>query len=130
MGDKSAYIVRGAKMQCSCGTHKRKINLPTSHGSYVNGKPMMNKNDNVVEINVPYMGICTGGCQVSAQVVLIGEHGETLTGKRCIPMILKKWMNTKENTLVDGKPALTTKSQLICAYGGVITFVTDGQHEK
>lgn len=36
-------------------------------------------------------------------------------------------MNTKEDTLVDGAPALTTDSTLICAYGGIIKFVTDGQ---
>lgn len=130
MGDKSAYIVRGAKMKCSCGTHKRKINLPVSHGSYVNGKPMMNECDNKVDDNISYMGICNGGCQGSESVVLVGEHGETFTGKKCRPMILKEWMYTKENTLVEGKPALTTKSQLICNYGGIITFETDGQHEE
>ena len=54
------YLVRGAELYCSCGTHKRKLNLPTCHGVYTNGKPMMHEEDCEVgdDKNIPSFGIC------------------------------------------------------------------------
>lgn len=109
MGDGVCYVVRGAKMKCSKGRKLVKINLPASHGSYVNGKPIMVKTDRVVGANICSFGICKR------------------TMERCRPTILSDWMIVQEDTIVDGKPALTTKSVLVCAKGGKIKFVTDGQ---
>ncbi|MBY6837957.1 DUF4280 domain-containing protein [Clostridium botulinum] len=122
-----AYVVRGAKMKCNKGTHKKRINLPTSHGTYSNGNPMMNESDNVVGKNISCFGICKGGCPSNETITVVTKKGRSVTGKKCQVKILKEWMNTKEDTLVDGEPALTTDSTLICAYGGIIKFVTDGQ---
>lgn len=132
MSDSCKYVVRGAKTECSCGSHKRKINLPISHGSYVNSKPMMNEQDNKVEQNISYFGICDSPKNPNNETIYLAheDNGSTISGKRCCPKILEKWDITKENTKVEGKPALTTKSQLICAYDGIITFVNDGQQEE
>lgn len=125
------YVVRGAKMKCKCGSHKRKINLPVSHGSYVDEKPMMNEDDNKAVVNVTYFGVCKSGSNPSSQIVnLVGEDGATITGKLCCPKIIGKWMKTKEKTKVEGKPPLTTESQLVCGFDGLITFVTNGQEDK
>lgn len=123
----TAYVVRGAKMKCDKGSHKKRINLPTSHGAYSNENPIMNESDNVVGENISCFGICKGSCPSSGNITLAKEHGGTVTGKKCVVKILKEWMKTKGDTLVDGAPALTTDSILICAYGGQIKFVTDGQ---
>ena len=37
------YVVRGATMYCSCGTHTRKLDMPASHGSYIRDKAMIVK---------------------------------------------------------------------------------------
>ncbi len=103
-----SYVVRGAMIKCSCGSAPMKINLPLSHGTLINGKALMNEGDNKVAVNIPTFGACTNI-------------------KVCAPNILSKWVFTKMDTLVDGKPALTTDSKLICANGGQITFITDGQ---
>lgn len=125
------YIVRGAKMHCEFGSHDRKINLPVSHGSYVNDKPMMNMKDNKPVENIAYFGVCTSGnCTNSENVDLVKEDGQTVSGIKCCPVILAEWLNAKEDTVVDGYGALTTKSQLICACKGKITFVTNGQEEE
>lgn len=130
MSDGVYYIVRGAKMKCSKGTHKRKINLPLGHGVYVNGYPMMNKKDNEAEKNIKYFGICKGGCEEGEDIYLIGEDGVQLPpGKKCKVTILADWMNAKEDTLVEGEPAITINSTLVCQYGGIIRFVTDGQND-
>jgi hypothetical protein len=109
MAQGAAYVVRGAKMKCSKGSSLPQINLPASHGSYVNGKPVIVKTDRIVGSNIGSFGVCK------------------CTKKPCIPAILSDWMIVKEDTIIDGKPAVTTKSVLICGKGGQIKFVTDGQ---
>ena len=94
------YVVRGAFMHCSLGTHDRKINLPVSHGSYVKGEAILNKKDTATGANIPFFGICTK------------------TGEICVP---------KEDTLVEGQAAITEESTACCCEGGIITFVTSGQ---
>ena len=126
MSDDSYYVVRGAKMRCSLGSHARKINLPESHGSYVNQVPKMNKNDCILEVNVPFFGVCSGACPES-KVSFVGEDGETAVGKKCCYMNYDSWQNCKEDSIVDGEAALTTESYLVCVYGGTIKFVTTGQ---
>ncbi|MBW9154817.1 DUF4280 domain-containing protein [Clostridium estertheticum] len=125
------YIVRGAKMRCDKGTHARKINLPESHGAYATEKPMMNKSDNVVNKNISYFGICRE-CKEGEDIYLIGEDGVQLPpGKKCLVKISGDWMKVKEDTLVDGKPALTAESVLICSlHQGKIKFVTTGQEQE
>ncbi|OOM07382.1 DUF4280 domain-containing protein [Clostridium saccharobutylicum] len=124
------YIVRGAKMRCNKGSHARKINLPVSHGSYVKGKPMMNQGDNVVDKNISYFGICSE-CQEGDDIYLIAEDGSTINGKKCLVEIFGEWSDVKEDTLVEGKGALTTDSWLVCSkYQGKIKFETNGQEEE
>lgn len=130
MSDEKYYIVRGAKMICDKGTNERHINLPKSHGSYANEKPMMNKKDNVAGENVKYFGVCTGDCPAGdGDIAVIDMHGNNAVGKICQVKILKEWMDTKEETLVKGEPALTTDSYLVCEYGGKITFSSTGQED-
>ncbi|WP_432663961.1 PAAR-like protein [Wukongibacter baidiensis] len=127
--NKKAYVVRGAKMRCKLGSHTRKINLPICHGAYVNGKPVMNEEDNKVEDNVPYFGICSSPENKCTEIIDLKseEDGSRITGKKCTPEFLAEWINTKEDALVDGKKALTTDSKLICTYMGEIGFISDGQ---
>ncbi|OXM85376.1 DUF4280 domain-containing protein [Paenibacillus rigui] len=131
MAENEYYIVRGAKMQCDCGSHKRRINLPESHGSYVNGKPMMNEDDKQFTVNVPHFGICKSPSnQTGDTIYLISEEGATISGPPCRPMLLEKWMKTKASAKVEGKPALTTESLLVCGHKGQITFVNNGQQDE
>ncbi|MFT8349941.1 DUF4280 domain-containing protein [Clostridium saccharoperbutylacetonicum] len=114
----AAYVVRGARMVCNKGNEVTRINLPASHGTYSKGNPIMIESDNVVGTNISEFGICSGACP---------SNGSNEKTKRCQIRILNKWLNAKEDTLIDGGAALTTVSILICAYGGVIRFITDGQ---
>lgn len=54
------YLVRGAKLCCSCGTHKRKMNLCLCHGVYASGQPMVQEEDCLVGDgqNITAFGIC------------------------------------------------------------------------
>ena len=128
------YIVRGAKMKCLFGSNTRKINLPVSHGSYVKfkdsetQKPILNSDDKTEE-NISYFGVCPRGDD--AQIIdVITDEGGVKTGKKCkLELGGGDWILTKDDYLVDGKPALTKKSILFTNCGGIIVFDTSGQED-
>lgn len=124
------YVVLGAKMSCSKGSNERKINLPISHGSYVKDKPILNKSD-CTDKNIKYFGVCKGGCfKEEHTITVIGKDGKVTTGPKCEPLLeASEWLKTKDDTLVEGKPALTTESVIYCSRNGNIKFVTSGQED-
>ena len=101
------YVVRGATIYCTCGSHTRKLDMPVSHGSYIRDKAMLNNEDckvgNPMEVELP------------------------IAGKLCEPKITTKWQGAQEDTLVDGKPALKADCCITCCYGGTIGFMDSGQ---
>lgn len=138
------YVVRGATIYCSCGTHMRKLDMPVSHGSYIRDKAMMNKSDCKVGIdkNIPPFGACKSenkdGIDIKIEdekdlITYTDENGNTdkpqmpVEGKLCEPKLGDEWADAQENTLVDGKPALTVNSTITCSYGGTIRFMDAGQ---
>lgn len=138
------YVVRGATMYCSCGTHTRKLDMPASHGSYIRDKAMMNRTDCKVGIdkNIPPFGACRSetkdGIDIKIEdtkdlLQVTDEDGNpvevplSIEGKLCEPELAKEWADAQEETLVDGEPALTVKCTITCKYGGVIGFMDAGQ---
>lgn len=55
------YLVRGAVLRCSCGSHRRKLNLPASHGIYIGENPIVDEQDCVVgdDANITAFGVCS-----------------------------------------------------------------------
>ncbi|MBU2700778.1 hypothetical protein Ga0466249_001883 [Sporomusaceae bacterium BoRhaA] len=102
------YVVRGATVRCNKGSTASRLNLPKSHGVYVNEKAVLNDHDCISGSNVMPFGTCS----------MI---------HKCSPFLALKWEQAKDTTLVKGQPALLATSTLSCAVGGVITVVDDGQ---
>lgn len=138
------YVVRGATMYCTCGTHMRKLDMPVSHGSYIRDKAMMNNADCKVGLdqNIPPFGACWSENKDGIDIKIedtkdlfpfTDEEGNPIEipmpieGKLCEPKLAGEWAEAQENTLVDGKPALTVKCTIICSYGGTIGFMDAGQ---
>ena len=108
------YLVRGASLQCSCGSHKRRLNLPIYHGVYVNGKPMIYESDCVVgdEENITTFGVCNLsnsplGFTVKMEnkfkswfkrekILLQKEDGTNVRGYACTPQIVGQWKDVHE----------------------------------
>ncbi len=149
------YVVRGAPIMCNCGTHSRHLDMPMSHGFYVNGKAVAFEGDRRPEENIPYFGHCQSPCHnltetislrmqknVNAEGVSLAEYdGSVYEGVKCIPEINGNWENVHETTLIamDGKKgtdaavykrAVTTASFLLCKQGGTIYPLTSGQHDE
>ena len=138
------YVVRGATIYCNCGSHKRKLDMPASHGSYIRDKAMMNKDDCVVGLdqNIPPFGACRAEGKEGIDIKIndgtdalpgMDENGNLvemplpIEGKLCEPNLCQGWLDAHETTLVDGKPALTVNSTITCCYGGTIAFIDAGQ---
>lgn len=54
------YLVMGARLYCSCGSHVRRLNLPLDHGVYIRGLPMIHEEDCLVGDgkNITTFGVC------------------------------------------------------------------------
>ena len=55
----------------------------------------------------------------------------TVTGTPCIPDIIEVWDDTHSETHIgkEGEEALTTRSFLVCSYGGLIEIIRSGQED-
>lgn len=162
------YLVMGAELYCSCGTHKRKLNLPECHGVYVSNHPIMAEEDCEVGDgkNIPSFGICQSednpvnksflekaGDKIKEfftgedtgedadKIMLKTEDGRNVKGYACIPCIVGKWKDVYETEKIarngtdgtcggDRMSALTQRSFLVCANGGLIQPLTSGQEEE
>lgn len=138
------YAVRGARIYCSFGSHIRKLDMPASHGAKIRDKAMLHEQDCKVGIdqNIAPFGACYSpeNAEIEIEIsdakdlVPMGdENGNPIeatlpiVGKLCVPQLGDKWLNAQEETLVDGKPAITVQCTVACKYGGVISFIDDGQ---
>ena len=141
------HLVRGAMLRCKCGSHCRRLNLPLSHGYMEAERPLVNAEDSEAgnDKNISNFGVCSSGTNDSnAETVLLKKDYErdiygkkvseeidgNVKGKRCTPVILGTWQNVQEGTLIDGVPAITPSSFLICQYGGIIEVLDSGQHDE
>ncbi|BCJ93046.1 hypothetical protein acsn021_06150 [Anaerocolumna cellulosilytica] len=149
LGDEEApsnLMVRGALLRCSCGTHPRRLNLPKSYGVYATDTqhPKVHELNNLVgdDKNIAYFGVCKSNNPPQSDTITLEPYvtpegkktsDSNAEGKKCEPIILGNWLDSKENDLIydednDKKvPCLTVNAFTVCKYGGVIVPLTSGQ---
>ncbi|MCL1924197.1 MAG: DUF4280 domain-containing protein [Defluviitaleaceae bacterium] len=119
------YLVRGARLRCTYGTHTRKLNLPICHGVYITkggelatnhaeGRhPMIHEKDckpgeGSEGFNISSFGVCQApnppaGAR-TVRLELQDEYGEgtgqNVRGPACMPQIASFWMNTHKKTRI------------------------------
>jgi len=123
--------------------------MPVCHGSYIREKPMMHEKDCKVGLNanIAPFGACFSPGNTNKKIIIndaqrampagfddndnpIPQPMPIEGGRLCVPMLGDKWCDAKEDTLVDGVPALTVECTLTCSIGGedgVVRFWDDGQ---
>lgn len=122
------YLVAGAELRCTCGTHKRKINLPLCHGVYTGKKPLLHEEDCEAgeDKNISAFGICQSDENpanknfaqkaVNAvlnflqgkkeeeegpkKIMLKTEDGQNVKGYACTPQIAGKWIRTYKEEMI------------------------------
>ena len=129
------FLVRGAKLRCSCGSHGRCLNLPKSHGVYYNGAPLVFESDCEVgeDANIRTFGVCSStdhpkkadglfagwkerlsGNTVTLQAEPVYDElgnvineGENIRGLPCVPYIVGEWQLPREYSHLADNSALT-----------------------
>ncbi|OUP64462.1 hypothetical protein B5F10_20200 [Anaerotruncus colihominis] len=129
------FLVRGAKLRCSCGSHGRCLNLPKSHGVYYNGAPLVFESDCEVgeDANIRTFGVCSStdhpkkadglfagwkerlsGNTVTLQAEPVYDElgnvineGENIRGLPCVPYIVGEWQLPREYSHLSDNSALT-----------------------
>ncbi|MCH5258667.1 MAG: DUF4280 domain-containing protein [Lachnospiraceae bacterium] len=113
----SEYLVRGATLVCSNGSHKRKINLPKCHGVYVGHHPLLHELEHKEEwrcgkenCNITSFGVCIPkeGNPPPTEIKTLDRRAENskngaagpVTGHICRPEIVGKWHQAYEKTRI------------------------------
>jgi len=139
--------------KCNCSRAGRLI-VPLSHGVYLKKKAQLNKKDCIPIVNVQSCGVCSAGMkkyeeekqntkkgffQSVIELFFVSEEEKAKKKQAieeavalCEPEIYdleKGWQDTKPDVFIEGEEALLNISYLICAKGGIIRIIHDGQGE-
>lgn len=128
------YIVRGAVLKCSKGSHHRRMDLNRDSGMRsLSGEyphPYVNETQCVVGEceNIKFFGLCQN-CKEGKEIcVMSQDNKEKIVGIKCEPDLLGSvWMNTKEDGFVQAEKLVSSMSYLMCRHGGCITVLTSGE---
>ena len=102
------YLVRGAYLVCTNGSHKRKLNLPKCHGIYEGIHPLVHELECVAEpvcgrekCNITHFGVCcpVEGSPPPTEMVTYKKTPKNskddtwgrVTGFKCEPVIIGTW---------------------------------------
>lgn len=111
------YLVRGATLVCSNGSHKRKLNLPMCHGVYIGEHPLLHEEECLSEgevelsqCNLSFFGVCNPSNSIPPETEIKtykttkynskdGKEDE-VTGNKCKPEIIGCWRDTYSATRI------------------------------
>jgi hypothetical protein len=88
--------------------------------------PAANIMDHVPMMNIMPFGMCMSPANPVVAAATAAALG-VLTPMPCIPATTAPWVPGAATVLLANMPALDNVSQLMCMYGGVITFTEAGQ---
>ena len=121
-----SYISSGALMRCSMGDKTAKLTVLPSRTVYLCGEPMANITDHITMVNLAPLGKCRSlGYPLTASATA-AHHGH-LTPMPCSHNTPANWIQGKTDYYIKGQPALLKSSKCQCMWGGIISFVNDGQ---
>lgn len=92
----------------------------------LSGAPAAAIMDNVPFVNLATFGMCSSAANPTVAAATAAAMG-VLTPMPCIPVFPAPWVPGSPTVLIGGKPALTTDSKLMCAYGGVVSMTAPAQ---
>lgn len=105
------FVVDGAILSCTLGTRLSELKIPNIRNGFIKDIKRANIADHIGGYNILSFGNCYRADPPPA----------------CIMATYMKWIIGKTNVLIDGEEALQNISLNLCACGGVISIVKDGQ---
>ncbi|MDQ1395042.1 MAG: hypothetical protein QOG64_301 [Acidimicrobiaceae bacterium] len=109
-----------ANIMCTFGMAPSTL-VATPSPVLIEGKPAATVMDFAPGTNIPPFGMCMSPSNPTVAAATAAALG-VLTPMPCIPATAP-WQPGAVKTIIAGKPALTSTSKCMCAYGGVISIL-------
>jgi hypothetical protein len=119
-------VCMGAMMQCSFGMAPSSLVVLPTNRVVTNNVPDANIMDHIPMVNIMPFGMCTSPSNPVVAAATAAALG-VLTPMPCIPATPAPWIAGAPTVLLGNFPSLDNVSQLMCIWGGVITFSDAGE---
>ena len=119
-------VCMGAMMQCSFGMAPSSLVVLPTNRVMTNQVPDANIMDHIPMTNIMPFGMCTSPSNPVVAAATAAALG-VLTPMPCIPATPAPWIAGAPTVLLGNFPSLDNVSQLMCIWGGVITFSDAGE---
>jgi Domain of unknown function (DUF4280) len=119
-------VCMGAMMQCSFGMAPSSLVVLPTNRVMTNNVPDANIMDHIPMTNIMPFGMCTTPSNPTVAAATAAALG-VLTPMPCIPATPAPWVTGAPTVLLGNFPSLDNVSQLMCIWGGVITFTNAGE---
>src|SRR5664279_782169 len=119
-------VCMGANMMCSFGMAPSSLVVLPVNRVMTQQVPDANIMDNIPMVNIMPFGMCMSPANPMVAAATAAALG-VLTPMPCIPNTPAPWVTGAPTVLLGNFPTLDNVSQLMCNWGGVITFVNAGE---
>jgi hypothetical protein len=119
-------VCMGAMMQCSFGVAPSSLVVLPTNKVMTNMVPDANIMDHIPMTNIMPFGMCQSLANPTVAAATTAALG-VLTPMPCIPATPAPWVAGAPTVLLGNFPTLDNVSQLMCIWGGVITFTDAGE---
>jgi len=120
------HVCNGATLMCPMGLASSKLMVLPLNNVLTDGQPAANILDNVPFVNILPFGNCISPANPATAAATAAALG-VLTPGPCLPNPFGPWAPGSPTISLSGPPSLNMTSKLICAAGGVIQVVVEGQ---
>ena len=119
-------VCMGAMMQCTFGMAPSSLVVLPTNRVITNEMPDANIMDHIPMLNIMPFGMCMSIANPEVAAATAAALG-VLTPMPCIPNTPAPWVPGAPTVLLGNFPTLDNVSQLMCIWGGVITFSAPGE---
>src|ERR1022692_43852 len=119
-------VCMGAMMQCTFGMAPSSLVVLPANKVFTGMVPDANIMDHIPMTNIMPFGMCSSIANPEVVAATAAALG-VLTPMPCIPNTPAPWVPGAPTVMLGSFPTLNDTSELMCIWGGVITFVTPGE---
>lgn len=119
-------VCMGAMMQCTFGMAPSSLVVLPTNKVMTNMVPDANIMDHIPMTNIMPFGMCQSLANPTVASATAAALG-VLTPMPCIPATPAPWVAGAPTVMLGNFPTLDNVSQLMCIWGGVITFTDAGE---
>ena len=119
-------VCMGAMMMCTFGVAPSSLVVLPVNRVLTDQVPDANIMDHIPMVNIMPFGMCMSPSNPVVAAATAAALG-VLTPMPCIPATTSPWVAGAPTVLLGNQPTLDNVSQLMCMWGGVITFTYPGE---